>query len=297
MDNKKAKEKYQTSKWLIKRYKRSTYIAYFISGSIALITILLYFSNIIKSSIIEDYIQFVFILVYLIHKGITHQSRKKLSEFRNTLKNQIIKEELHENTNGWNYKIEGKMEHNFKINCLDLVPAYDKYESEDYIWGKTNKNQKFNFYEIDLKEKRKTKNKTYYVSIFKGHIVEVDHNLTLKNSINIKPNSKMLNLIADKKTRIKLESTEFEKQFDAYSNDQIEARKVLTPKFIDSINQLAEQDIHSIKITPTSMIIVSKRKYDYFNLGHFTKEINIIRYKKQIKADIKNIHNYFNIIN
>jgi len=51
------------------------------------------------------------------------------------------------------------------------------------------------------------------------------------------------------KNLVKLEDPEFEKEFAVYSSDQIEARTILTPAFMERINELRIQFFDSLKIS------------------------------------------------
>jgi hypothetical protein len=118
---------------------------------------------------------------------------------------------------------------------------YDIYRSYDYI-------EADGFYIVYLEfkknERRTDQNgNTVYVErvLFSGYLSKIKTGKKVKSEIFIKPDiihlSDILPIVFDEH-RVKMDSPEFEKIFDVYSNDQIEARRVLNNAFMEKLIEI-----------------------------------------------------------
>ena len=104
----------------------------------------------------------------------------------------------------------------------------DRYRSEDLICGKIDKTS-FICSEIIAEEKRVTtdskgRRQEHWIDIFRGFFFIADFNKNFQGQTVVFRNSWFkLNL---GKQRVKLENPNFEKQFDVFSTDQVEARYI-----------------------------------------------------------------------
>lgn len=83
--------------------------------------------------------------------------------------------------------------------------------------------------------------KIYQYSPFRGVIVELDMNKNFNGHTIFHENSRIARKITPNKKiykEIKLESVTFEQKYSVYSDDQIEARYLLTPAFMERIENL-----------------------------------------------------------
>lgn len=113
----------------------------------------------------------------------------------------------------------------------------DRYHSEDLISGKIGLTS-FLCSEIHAEEKQVTTNgkgqtRTTWVDIFKGFFFIADFQKNFKGQTTIYRNSWIKLHFGEQ--RVKLESPEFENSFDVYSNDQIEARYLLSPSMMERL--------------------------------------------------------------
>ena len=72
----------------------------------------------------------------------------------------------------FSYNVDGRIPM-CEMRPSKIVPHHDKYESEDYFAGEYM-GVGIRFSEVDLKQRRRNKNRTYYVSVFKGLAVLLD---------------------------------------------------------------------------------------------------------------------------
>jgi len=136
------------------------------------------------------------------------------------------------------------------------------YKGSDYVSGSYGEGN-FAFSQLHVKEYSKTysggKTKTKISYLFKGLFYEADFNKSFSGLTIIYPDyarmalgeqfGEMLNqkLGFENTQLVTLEETEFEKEFAVFSNDQVEARYILTPTMIERIKKVKfnlEKDIY-----------------------------------------------------
>ena len=130
----------------------------------------------------------------------------------------------------------------------------DRYSGEDYISGMVDKTQ-IEFSELHTQERRVTSNgKTttvHYVTFFKGLFMIADFHKNFNGQTIVLPDTaeKLFGFLGKKLqdwnfTRdevVTLENPEFEKEFVVYSNDQVEARYILSTSMVERILDLKKK--------------------------------------------------------
>lgn len=120
-----------------------------------------------------------------------------------------------------------------------LFTSPDRYHAEDRIEGRLDKTA-FVCSEVHAEERktRTTKNGTqhYWVDIFEGFIFMADFHKDFQGETLVLRNSLLKLQIGT--SRVKMENPAFEKRFDVFSTDQIEARYLLTPSMMERILKL-----------------------------------------------------------
>jgi len=130
------------------------------------------------------------------------------------------------------------------FRSLDLVPGWDRAKYEDRITGMRN-DTPFEFFEAHLEEKRTTtdskgRTRTTWVTVFRGQCLIVNFHKQFNGVTKVYRDAGALNFFKKlsqmgKGQRVKLEDPVFEKAFEVYSTDQIEARFILTPDFMERL--------------------------------------------------------------
>lgn len=160
----------------------------------------------------------------------------------------------------------------------------DRYFTEDLIAGKIDKTS-FYFAEVHAEYKTETQTKngrqTHWHNIIKGIIFVGDFNKHFNGVTIIRPKdfgsslgawfSKNVYSFGDKNV-IELENDTFSKNFIVYSNDQIEARYILTPSLMERIgalNQRSSQTV-SLSFVAANMYIAFPLANNYFEPPIFT---------------------------
>ena len=168
------------------------------------------------------------------------------------------------------YDIDGKIGMDY-MQPSRIVPHHDRYESEDYFTGEY-KGVHMEFSEINLKQRRRSNKSTHYVSVFKGLAVLLNtkHKRFYGHTILEKDRHALLEWFEEKTKgleRAEMVDPEFEEIFDAYTNDQVEARYLIDPKMIESLKGLyAEYDGHQMAAAfyVNRMLILIASKHNHF---------------------------------
>ncbi|MEC4725876.1 DUF3137 domain-containing protein [Shewanella sp. D64] len=123
-----------------------------------------------------------------------------------------------------------------------LLPSYDDANFEDYVQG-TYKGIEIAINELELTKEVKRNKRHESQRVFKGVMVQLScHKKFIGHTVVVKTRGGFINFISDSfksLSRAKLEDVRFEKQFDVFSSDQIEARFLLTVTFMERLQELA----------------------------------------------------------
>jgi hypothetical protein len=129
-----------------------------------------------------------------------------------------------------------------------LIPTNDRRSFEDNFHGALH-GVDFELYEAKLEQRRRTKNRTYYVTVFRGALIRLRFPRTVEGVTLVTRDKGIFNALEGwgKKTfgaagkkleRIGLVDPTFEKQFEVYGTDQVMARYLLTPSFMERLLDL-----------------------------------------------------------
>jgi len=135
------------------------------------------------------------------------------------------------------YDTEGKIGEEF-LKASDIIYPYNDYSSLDFVHG-DYKNTGFEIESASL-----TRGSGKHVSlVFGGKILLLKMKKTFQGKTIVKKDQGFFGNWDDRRhtklEQIKLEDPRFEKVFEVYSTDQVEARYLLTPAFMDRLVDLA----------------------------------------------------------
>ena len=173
-------------------------------------------------------------------------------------------------------------EQNLRItdfNCVDFIPSYDRNYVDDYIKG-TYKNLNIDFEELCLKRRyRDSKGRTRYVTVFEGLLVKVPQ--LKQTSARITIRNKKYGQAVNKNQEVLLEDVEFNKLYEVSATDQVEARYILTPIFMEKLKNLHRKNICVVISLQDGEIIMSmKKNKDLFEPPYWTTAKNINAYRE-----------------
>lgn len=152
-----------------------------------------------------------------------------------------------------------------------ILPSHDRYKTEDYFEGEY-KGVRIAFSEVDFQQKRSSKNSTYYVSVFKGLAILLDMKTKrfYGHTVIDRDRGKIAEWFKEKTDKLKranLVDPEFEKTFDVYTNDQVEARYLIDPLMIERLTGL-QKEYEGKNITAafydSKMLVLVRSSHNHF---------------------------------
>jgi len=186
-------------------------------------------------------------------------------------------------------------EHEYHASSL-FPQRIDRFSGDDFVSGKIDEVD-IKFSEIHSEVKKKTdKGKTYWQTIFRGLMFVADFNKDFKGKTVVLPDSseKLFGSIShffqsfsSRGELIKMDNNEFEREFTIYSDDQIEARYILSHALMDSI-------LEHKKLVGRNMYISFSRSNIYIAIAFKEKLFEPKIYKKITSFDEVNF--YFKVI-
>ena len=180
----------------------------------------------------------------------------------------------------------------------DILPPFDPPVSfsEDYVKGTYN-NVNIEFFEARLMRGAHFKGKK---AVFNGVIAKISVNKKFSSKTVIRADKGSFGdwvsgrKLPENQEVVRLEDPKFDKLFNVYSNDQIEARYLLTTTFMERLIEV-EKAFGSKKIECSfykqSLVMAIHLKKDWFEPGPITEIEDFQDDSKNLLADINSIFN------
>lgn len=173
---------------------------------------------------------------------------------------------------------------------LKLIPPFDSCSVDDRIVGQYN-NLQVDIYEVELARIQRSRKSYSKTIVFSGLLVKVP---LLKNSNTVTLIKPKAIKIGDSKNIVKLEDPEFNKHFDVYSLDQVEARYLITTAFMSRLIKIVKMKMGEVSLSfeegYVNIAIDNKKqtlglnipflKKDWFEVSIFQKATDIRNYRK-----------------
>ncbi len=177
-----------------------------------------------------------------------------------------------------------------------FLESFDRYNGDDYVEGRRGKTI-FCFSELHTEQEVRSGKNTYWETIFKGIFFIGDFNKNFQgrtyvyseNNPQLGFFTKLLTSFARNLEKVKLESIEFENRFIVYSSDQVEARYILTPSFMERLVKLQDLmgDCTSFSFVDTNVYVAVPIRdalfepsvfspNDYNKLGDYYNTVHIV---------------------
>lgn len=127
-----------------------------------------------------------------------------------------------------------------------IVPSYDRSSLEDELLGECD-GISFALSEAHLEDRRTRRDsngrtETYYVTVFRGLLARFTFAKPFAGrTILVRDGGMLGNLFSrfgKQGERVRLEDPRFEESFEVFSSDQVEARYLLTPRFMERVMEL-----------------------------------------------------------
>lgn len=160
----------------------------------------------------------------------------KLFELKERMKTDILSHMA--DARGWRFDADGPAENAVSVyRNLNLLGAHNELDVEDLFEGEL-KGVRFELFEALAKMRTKNRKSDSVRTVFSGLLARFNFPKNFKGSTVVLTDSGFFNWAAgfsQKGERVTLEDPVFEKQFQVYSSDQVEARYLLTPSFMQRL--------------------------------------------------------------
>jgi hypothetical protein len=124
-----------------------------------------------------------------------------------------------------------------RVRTLGLIPGCDRSSFEDWFNGQRFKCG-FDLYEAHLEQKHQTKNGTRWVTVFRGYLLRVSFPKSFLGTTVVRRDRGLFNFLdhfGSKLQRVGLVDSKFEREFEVYGSDQVEARELVHPVFMERL--------------------------------------------------------------
>ncbi|KAF0178798.1 MAG: hypothetical protein FD124_3485 [Alphaproteobacteria bacterium] len=128
-----------------------------------------------------------------------------------------------------------------RFRDLDLLPGHDRSHFEDFFHGE-RQGCAFDLCEAKLEDESRTKNGKTYVTVFRGQMIRMAFPKKFHGVTVVKRDAGVFNGLRafGELKRVGLGDSTFEKAFEVYSNDQVEARYLVHPVFMERLIHLEQ---------------------------------------------------------
>jgi hypothetical protein len=139
-----------------------------------------------------------------------------------------------------------------RFKAMRLLPSYQRSSFEDLFAG-AHKGASYELYEADLRQRRSTGKSTSYVTVFRGQLIRLHFPVSFLGVTIVRRDAGMFNAFGGgdiegrKLERVRLVDPSFEKAFEVWGTDQVEARYLLHPVMMERLIAL-ETALHGKRI-------------------------------------------------
>lgn len=188
----------------------------------------------------------------------------------------------------------------YELKPFDILPRFDESSTEDQVNGQY-KDVTFKLMEAELKrEERDSDGDRREKTVFKGFLVLFDFNKSFVGKTILKKSGGILSQwfqgSVSGMERVTLEDPEFERQFDVYSTNQIEARYLLTTSFMErmlSLTRVFGGKSISCSFHNKQLLLMISSNEDRFEPSSIFKPVT---FEYETKMIVKELGEIFRII-
>jgi Protein of unknown function (DUF3137) len=180
-----------------------------------------------------------------------------------------------------------------RFKSLDLLPGYDRSHFEDFFHGE-RQGCAFDLCEAKLEDERRDKDgDREYVTVFRGQIIRIAFPKAFLGVTVVKRDIGVFNALRGmgELKRVTLGDSTFEKAFEVYSSDQVEARYLVHPVFMERLIHL-EQAFNGRKIRcgfQDGDLLIAVEGENKFEIGDMFKPLADPARARKIVDDIAEV--------
>ncbi len=180
-----------------------------------------------------------------------------------------------------------------RFTDIELVPGCDRSGFQDCFRGDF-RGCGFAFYEGHLERRVKTKNGSRWDTVFRGQLIRIEFPKKFQGITVVRRDAGLFNFLqrwATKLQRVALGDSRLEKAFEVYSDDQVEARYLIHPVFMERLLAL-ETQFKGKRLRcafEAGDLLIAIEGGDKFELGSMFQRLDDIARARAIIADIAEI--------
>lgn len=180
-----------------------------------------------------------------------------------------------------------------RFDATDLLPKRDRAGFQDCFNGDF-RGCGYTFYEGHLERRVQTKNGSRWDTVFRGQLIRIAFPKSFLGVTVVRRDAGLFNFFqrwATKLQRVALGDSTLEKSFEVYSTDQVEARYLIHPVFMERLLAL-EAQFEGQKLRcafEAGDLLIAIEGGDKFELGSMFSRLDDIARARAIVADIAGI--------
>ncbi len=177
---------------------------------------------------------------------------------------------------------------------LRLVGGFNRSRFEDEVSGRYD-DLDFSLVDAHLKDVDKDNSRT----VFHGLLAAFEMTKSFRGRTLVLRDGGMLGNflggIGNKLERVRLEDPRFERAYEVYSSDQVEARYLLTPAFMDRLLELERQLESKVRLAfdRNSLLMSIELNRDAFNIGKLETPLSD---KRRLLGIVKDLTMIFDVV-
>jgi len=180
-------------------------------------------------------------LAFFVGAGIFAWAYQPVKNYKTNIKSSVFPKVFEFFGNDFRF-YEQSQWHVSSLKNFDILPSYNESYTEDFVSG-SHKGVDLQLMEAKLvRVSRDSKGKRRKNTVFKGIFIQLGMNKSFKSKTIVKRDKGAIGNWFGKTfsslENVALEDSVFEKEFQVYSNDQIEARYLLTTSFMERLLSL-----------------------------------------------------------
>ncbi|MEM7172191.1 MAG: DUF3137 domain-containing protein [Pseudomonadota bacterium] len=230
--------------------------------------------------------------------------RRPASQLRKAIKSEIFPKVFSFLGDDFDYRPKPP----YRVKSLQesgLIPSHTSESSEDYIAG-SHQGVKIELLETKLKRKQKKKT----ITVFKGMLVRLSMNKSFSGKTIVTEDKGAIgNWLGEAAStfssleRVRLEDPLFEDRYQIYSDDQVEARYLLTPAFMERLMQLSTianlrhaKDPIECSFYENKLLLKIPLTDNRFETAHISKPIDFRGDMNQLLEEMNEIFSIIDIL-
>ena len=164
-----------------------------------------------------------------------------------------------------------------RIKQLRLLPNFDRSHFEDLFQG-AHKDSRFDLYEARLEQRRTdSKGRTHYTTVFRGQLIRMHFPRAFLGTTIVRRDAGVFNAFGGggKLERVRLTDPHFERTFEVWGTDQVEARYLVHPVMMERLLAM-EQGFHGKRLRCAfegGDLLVAVEGGDLFEAGDLFKPL------------------------